>query len=488
MRKRKLFLLLAIMHPQDRDGFGTLLASTWFNNSPQLLRFWKRWRRYLEELPEVDPSPAEFLADTDIMPRRMNRLCSELKRKAEEFLALQEQESKVSRAGLPLLRALYARNAAPDLLLRYVQEIHQQLQEEPVSSRRYFEELELHIFEAEIAIGTRRTRDIWNRSFADLHHRLDLFYRLQKLKFIAASVNGQHIYHQQSPPVANGLSADMVAEIEAGEASPICLAYYHSIGMHTENNRMTRDVHFTDLMDLLDQHAAGFERVEAMDLFGYASNFCIRRANEGQREYLAHAATLYRQMLNTGLALVKGRIPTQRFKNMVTLHCRLGMLDWAERFIADYSPYIAGPNPALHLEYNTAVLAFHQADYARARDLLKKNITRNKDDVFYGIDARTYLWKAYFEDRHALDLQEVDEMFRLYDSFRIFIDRNQKISRTHRDGYRNFIREFKRFAEILQLHPVPENRLRALRDFVSEQEFMVNKPWFLEKIDQELRG
>ena len=45
-------------------------------------------------------------------------------------------------------------------------------------------------------------------------------------------------------------------------------------------------------------------------------------------------------------------------------------------------------------------------------------------------------------------------MFRLYDSFRLYIDRNKKISPTHKAQYRNLVRLFKRFIELLQ---APEN-------------------------------
>ena len=117
---------------------------------------------------------------------------------------------------------------------------------------------------------------------------------------------------------------------------------------------------------------------------------------------------------------------------------------------------------------------------------MKEVIANLKEDVFYGLGARVYLWKSYFEHLAHLTMEEVDEMYRMYDAFRVFIDRNDKISVGHKTNYKNFIREFKRFMVILNKEPIDRDQLQELRDDLAEMTFLANKDWFLDKVDSVL--
>lgn len=483
MRKRKLFQLLALFDEEDSDRFQTYLDSPFFNNSPQLIQFWGLWRTFLAELPEEDPIPEVFLAGTGIKVRRMDRLCSELKLKAEQFLAIGAMERKPLADRQFLLEALNARNAPTALLQRHIKQFKDELRRGPNSSNSYFDSLKVHWLEAEVSIRARKTQDLWNKGFRKLHDLLDSYHLLQKLKLQSAAVNARYIFNQLPEDGEEKLPEAFLSRLRRGEVPPLEMAYLLSIDMYDETEG---ESHFLDLLALLGEHAGGFEREESLELYGYALNYCIHFANQGRQEYLHHASALYRDMLDKELSLERNKISALHFKNMVALHCRLGMLDWVREFIQDYGPKLdVGPESPV-LQYNQAVLAFHLGDFRNSIRLLKENIALTKDDVFYGMDARVYLWKSYFEYRAHLSIEEVDEMFRLYDSFRIFIDRNKKISDHHRRAYRNFIREFKRFVELLNQLPVDAEAVRALREVVAGQEFLANKVWFLQKIDHAL--
>ena len=107
---------------------------------------------------------------------------------------------------------------------------------------------------------------------------------------------------------------------------------------------------------------------------------------------------------------------------------------------------------------------------------------------FYGLDSRIYLWKSYFEYMDHLTSEEVDDMHRLYDPFRLYIDRNTKISPLHRLQYRNFVRLFKRFVRILEAENGQNDpsALPAFQAELEEQNDVANKTWFAQKVAESI--
>ncbi|MEM7040979.1 MAG: hypothetical protein AAF570_28705, partial [Bacteroidota bacterium] len=267
------------------------------------------------------------------------------------------------------------------------------------------------------------------------------------------------------------------------EAQPLHRAYV------LINRLMTAEdgkADFDALQALLEAHSKDFARSEAFELYGHALNFCIRKMNKGHHEYYERTAALYRQLLDGGFLLLNGLFPPQQFKNIVSLHCRIGQTAWAGDFIRRHAPQLPPKAREQAILYNTGVLAFFQQDYPQAIQHLKNVIAQSRDDVFYGIDARVYLWRSYFEHSDALSMEEYDEMHRLYDAFRLFVERNDKISNAHKMDYRNFIRIFKRMIDLFPDRAGEREALELLRQEILETSPLPNRGWMLEKVEAAL--
>jgi hypothetical protein len=486
MLQRKVSILLLLFSRDDLNEFHNFLLNPAISSGKTLALFLDQFRKKVLLIQEgEDCTVEELLKGTDINPRRMDKLCSRLYGLARQFLAQQEFLKNDQLQMELLAKAIEEREPGSKEAERLYERIGQQLKNSDESAENLLNSLKIRWLRAEVAIKSRDTRALWQEDFQDLHHLLDKYYHLQKLRLLSASRNARNVYNQplSDPNTLFPLASDddpIAIGLDDMNDGPLSHAFILAIRMFQSSPDAD---HFPRLLDLLQTNAPRFAPKEGMELYGYALNFCILNINMGRWEYLEHASALYIQLLENKLILEKGELAPTQFKNIVALHCRLGKLDWVAEFIESHTAFLPQESRAFAVMYNRAVLAFYQKKYDWAIRQFRETVNSLTDDVFYGLDARVYLWKSYFEHYEHLTLDEVDEMYRLYDAFRLFIERNEKISPAHKLNYRHFTRAFKRFMEILRVQPVRKDHLQALRTDVEKTEAISNKGWMLAKID-----
>ena len=484
MRKRKLYQLLALLSPEELNRFEAFLSTKYFNGRKTLLPFFARWRKlFFAEPNDRDYTVEEFLEGTGISPRRMNKLSSALYNLLVQFMALSEMMEDEFAQNELLVNAIERRSKRAPVAGSLLEKLQGQVDAEPDGPRKRYLSLVNRWMQAEVAIKVRETRTLWKEDFQDINHRLDQYYQLQKLKLASASANARNIYNQKEKDPSADFLRGLQETGDVNQLPPLARCYYLTIQMLNEGNG---EEAFRELLALLKDHASDFQVEEALELYNYSLNFCIRSGNQGKGVYLHYASDLYQQLLDNRLILVNGQLHPQQFKNIVALFCRLGKVDWVADFIPEYQHLLPEIGRSFSVEYNKAVLSFFQEKYGDAIGRFKSLVTQASGDIFYELDARAYLWKSYFENLEHNSMEEMDEMYKLYDSFRLYIDRNEKISDYHKLHYRNFIRMFKRFMEILNREQGSHEHLSQLRQDVVGLNSITNKEWLLSKIDSAL--
>jgi len=481
MRNRRVYQILLLLKEEERRLFRRYLISPLFQGSKSLLRFYALWEtRVLGATMDKELDVKSFLEGSGFQVSRFDKLCSQLQSRLLEFMVFLEFKSDDTLKHDLAKRALESRGASEGELYRQQERHRKWLDKQRDSAWKQMEVLSLMWRKAEAKISTRQTHVLWKEDFRDLHELLDGYYYLQKLKLASASANARRMYKQEEDPASAFLS--IFRETVAPETlPPLSKAYYHTIEILSNGDALE---HFRDLMQILKDHAATFDDQDARELYNYALNFTIRKGNQGETVYREYTGSLYRDLLDKELLLVDGHLPSQAMKNIVVIHCRLGKRTWVANFIEEYRDRLPeGSNPAI-VTYNEAVLAYFSQDYTAAINKLKEVVSQVKDDIFYELDARTYLWKSYFEAYEGLSLEEVDEMEKMYDSFRLLIDRNKKISKIHKLQYRNFIREFKRFMVLFQQKKLPYGLLKAFRADLEKMDHIVNRDWLIKKVEE----
>ena len=477
MRKRRIYHILCLFSEGELRELRDFLVSPLFNGSKMLQRFFMLWEERMLGPDRKDLDAEAFLEGSGFQVARLDKLCSQLLKRCLEFIAFREYLNSETQQYHHTSQGLIRREASEDEIRRQEDRFRKYLVKRSDSAETLLERMQLEWREVEAKIKVRQTRALYKQDFKNLHDALDTYYFLQKLKIACATANARLMYQQDQNPASAFLDF-FRQEIAVEDMVPLIQCYFHNIEMLTQPDDQK---HFQQLLNLLQQHSGEFEPDDARELYNYAINFTIRKGNQGELVYREYTGALYKDLLAKGFLLIEGKLPPQTLKNIIILHCMLGELDWVEEFIEEYRNRLPeGTDPAL-VTYNEGVLAFFRKNYAQAIRQLKEVISLLKDDIFYEIDARALLWKSYFENFEHLSLEEVDEMERMYDAFRVFIDRNTKLSEIHKRRYRNFIREFKRLQVMLQQSPLSLEQLQEFKEEVESLEYTYNKDWFLVK-------
>ncbi|MEM7040021.1 MAG: hypothetical protein AAF570_23815, partial [Bacteroidota bacterium] len=334
-------------------------------------------------------------------------------------------------------------------------------------------------------IATRKAEKEWGNDFAELQQLLQTFSVSKSLQLSCGAENVSFIYQQDGERPAHQLFERIEAEGGADSVPLLSRLFYLTLSLQLGKNTTGG---FSELLQLLREQRPYLADAIGNSVYGYLLNHCIRQINQGNEVFLQHTHDLYNELLAKGALFIDGKLPPGQFKNMIALGCRLQHLEWVEQFIVQYLPLLSDAHEGLAEQFNRAVLYFHQGKFAAAIERFKHIIRQGTHDPFYGLDARIYLWKSYFEHMDHLRPEDVDDMHRLYDSFRLYIDRNKKISPLHRLQYRNFVRLFKRFVLILETEHSPSysSALSAFQTELLSTQDVANKTWFAQKVAEAL--
>ena len=176
-------------------------------------------------------------------------------------------------------------------------------------------------------------------------------------------------------------------------------------------------------------------------------------------------------MLKLGLLLVQDFLPPGRFKNMVILAARLGDFEWAWGFVKEYGERLGPGEVGNALAYNRAVLYYFEGRFKAAeKDFLK--VVKDPEDIFYGVDTRTYLLRIYFETGNF------DGMDSLCHSFRVFLQRNKKLSAKRKESFNVFISLYRR---LMMVAPRDYEKLDKLKNDIQNSAKIAPRTWLLEK-------
>jgi hypothetical protein len=95
------------------------------------------------------------------------------------------------------------------------------------------------------------------------------------------------------------------------------------------------------------------------------------------------------------------------------------------------------------------------------------------EDITYNLNSKTLLMASYYE------LDEMEALISLLDTFRVYLGRNKKIPVVRRKHYMNTISIVKRLARLI---PGEQKEVEKLIKEVESTQGVVSKNWLLEKL------
>ena len=252
----------------------------------------------------------------------------------------------------------------------------------------------------------------------------------------------------------------------SGQVEGSVLSIYKLAFLCLKTNNL---LYFKELKTETKIHLEKFPKRERRSLYLFMLNFCIRRVNEGAKDYFGELFEIYREGLETQALFENGFVSRFTYKNAVTTAMRLGKWAWARDFIENYQKYLPPKDRRSAYSYNLGAWHFRQGDYKAATKLLQGI---DFQEVFANIGARQMLVRMFFETN------DYEALTATLDSFQTYLNRQKDIG-YQRDNYLNFIKIVRR---MLRLDLKNDAVRDVLMEEIKEMPTLAEREWLLEKL------
>ncbi|HMQ49091.1 MAG TPA: hypothetical protein PKA00_16510 [Saprospiraceae bacterium] len=463
--------LLETFSKSEQEQFLSFLRSPFFNENEDLVHLFEVLKPYLNNAAAESDKKViwkELFPGKKFDDAKLRLLCSKMTYLAFDFLKTARQSS-LSSQQLDLLKILRQRKLdkhSSSLLKKMQAEISDSTLQDKSHHLLQFETHQFIFQQAEEKSKTD-AGDVKMLEKADFH--LDCFFFSQKLKNFCDLLD----YTKSRTTSTTIYFPDSLLElIEQGGylQEPAVKAYYLVLNLL---QKPEEEQHFHALKAMLAESKPYFEPKELRALYLYLMNYCIdSKINKGFSRYFEELFQIYQLTIQEEILLDHDILPVQDYKNIITVGLQVKAFAWVEAFIQTYTEKLQPEHQENALAYNLAKVYFHQEQYEKVIEQLREVEYSN---LIYALGGKLLLLRTYFETGEYLALDS------LIDSFRIYLHRNQQISREVRQQYLNLLRYIKK---ISNLPPGDKSVLLKIKQQVQDCKSMAAKGWVLEKVEE----
>ena len=307
-----------------------------------------------------------------------------------------------------------------------------------------------------------RTADL---NLQEVSDNLDLAFLARKLSQACFSLSHQTVYAKDYD---YGLLTKLLELIKGShylEIPAIALYYYcyHSLSNPSD------ETSFRHFKSLLVAHSKLFPLREIRDLYLLATNYCIKRMNEGDRHFAQEGLEIYKEGLDNDYLLVNGFLSRFTYRNIVTKALVSREYDWVEVFMQTYKDRLEATHRNSDFSFNLARLKYEQSKYDEALTLLQ---AADYKDLLLNLSAKTLAAKIYYQ-LEAFDLLEAH-----LQAMRIFIRRQKKIG-YHQENYLNFVASLRKILELPKFDKTGQEKLRTE---IEETKSLAERRWLVAQL------
>ncbi len=398
------------------------------------------FQRWLELRDAPEPlTRAQFVAGTDLptSANAFDKLTSRFYTYLQEFLARGELARDLLARQHLAFRAYRDRGMDWQEVRRRHAEASRELDKLPQSSRLYHARILLDLDFATLSSDRNVSPD--QRGYNELLTALDANYVIQKLRLLCAVINDRKIFKDQAAASFHPIELPLPQETWP----PLAHLYHWVYQMQTGRDGPEVMDRLHHLLDQQDPASTDYPAEDMLDLYGYLLNGLARRVNNGDAGALKDLSRLHDHLVDREILLEKGRIDAQHFKNILSVKHKTGEIEGMRRLFEALAEKVTNDAENNAVRYNHALLMFAEKKLEKAAKELENlygQVNNLKLDLFYGLDIRMLLLKAYFD---LLDhpntpprvWDDTDEkMVRLLDACKGYIER-RKIPENRRKKY-----------------------------------------------------
>lgn len=398
---------------------------------------------------------------------RFRKLNSELLKLVEKFLAQQVYEKNPIRQAVHLMEAIGNKKLEKlnNSALRTARRLSEQQEYRPANFYFYQYEIERQYYDL-IQLDQRRTE---KGNEGEIALNLDCFYIAEKLRIYCYTLGRKKLAAHDYNILFIDEIVESIPKYNYDKFPPIAI-YYLIYLIYT---RPEEEENYYKLIELLDRYSHHFPQEEALSMYRFATNYCLGKTNRGQQKFLKEYFDLSVTLLEKGLLFVEDEIPTSSFNNIISTGLRLEKFNWIESFINDYKKTLSVKNRDNTVTFNTAQLHFYKKEYHNVISLLHQV---EYEDIAYNLLSKGMLLMTYYE------VDEIEPLYHLFESFRVYLNRNKKIPQDRKKRYLNLIKYTKKICRMI---PGDKKTLSKIKEEINTTTAISAKKWLLEKIAEQ---
>jgi len=395
---------------------------------------------------------------------RFRKLNSELLKLVEQFLAQQIYEENPIRQAVHLMEAVGNKKLEKlyNSTLRTARRFSEQQKYRPANFYFYQYEIERNYYDL-IQLDQKRTT---KGNEGEIAINLDCFYLAEKLRIYCYTLTRKKYTSHEYNILFIDEIVESIQKYKYDKYPPI--AIYYQIFLTSTQPEIEKN--YYKLIDLLNQHSQLFPPDEALSMYRFATNYCIGKVNRGQQEFLRELFNLNKILIDKELIFNEGELSPWGFKNIILSGLRLDEFDWVESFIENYKERIPQKYRENAVTLNLAQLYFFKQDFEKVITLLHQV---EYEDISYNLDSKMMLIVTYYET------DEIEPLYHLFESFRVYLNRNKKIPQVKKKRYLNLIKYTKKLTKLI---PGDKKTLAKIKKEVEDTKGIIHSKWLKEKI------
>lgn len=472
MLSQKLADLIQSMSKVELNQLEKFVVSPFYNQHVKVIELFSYIKGFYPDFnhPQLEKKKiSEVLYPNETYnDARIRNVISDLTKLVEQFLIWKQLEDR------PLDKAKYLLEATKERNIdKYHKPILNQLsriQEETDYRDVFFYFNQHQLLEEQYEYTAKKSNRAVEHSLQQLTDNLDIYYLSKKLKYCCEMVNRMNVFAEE---YNLGLFEEIEEYLKKRKFYdvPVINIYYQILLTLTESDN---EKHYFALKELLKKYSKTFTKDDNQVNYSFAQNYCIKKINSGQSNYLNELFDLYKLSLKNEVLFDGARLSQWDYKNITTVGLRLDEKDWVKEFIYNYKSKIHQRFRENAFKYNLANYYFYEGDFGEAMQLL---LQVEFTDIFYNLDSKSLLLKSYYE------LEEYEALFAHSEAFKNYLRRNDKISNYQKLVYKNLVKYLTRLARIkVSNRSIP----KKLANEINETSQIADVTWLRKIINREL--
>lgn len=467
MKNNLLVQVLEKFNKKELNRLSNYLNSPFFNTSKNLVTTFEYLTKCLknkQEASKIDLFQHLFNKKEPYQDQKVRLILSDLLKLIESFIIyqLQEKKSNVQQVNL----AKYYLNQGLEKHFNRVQRrVNHQLDQQLFRNHEYYAAKDLIEWEQyELISSKQRDLDV---NLEDMGENLDIAYFSNKLRQ-ACFLKAQQAFYTVEYDFKWVEQMLQYLEQKGWQAIPAISLYYTAYQLSAVPEKTDS---FNNLKDQILKYGALFPSSEIRQIYILAINFCIKKVNNGERNYANESMKLYKKGLEVGCFLENGFLSKFTYANIIAFGLMTKDFDWTITFITDYKSKLKKTSRESAFAFNMARLVYvKDKDYENALNYLQKVSDK---DLLNTLNAKILQLRIYYE----IDAFELLESH--LEAMSNFIRRKEVIG-YHKENFLNIIKYTKR---LLKVNLYDKKEIEKLKQAIKTEGIISEKAWLLEQID-----